>query len=212
MFEELLDGVYDITCLDEARDRYRAFLFDWETPTLVDTTFEQVQDALFAGIDATGVTPERLVITHADRDHVGAFDAVVERYGVETWVPKESQQRVDVTPDHWFEDGERIGRFEAIHMPGHKSDNYALYDERDRVLVTGDAVHGADRRGLPPGYFLLPQAPYSESLNQAEESLQKLLDLEFDAALVFHGTSVLDRPHEKLRRFVETGLPSERDW
>lgn len=212
MFEEILDGVYDITYYEGDRGRYRSYLFDWKTPTLVDTGYAQTTDVLLDGIDEVGIEPRRVVITHADSDHIGGLPAVVERYDVETWIPRQRREHVEVTPDHWYGDGDTIGRFEAIHLPGHKSDNHALLDEEAGILVTADAVQGSDRRGLPPGYFVLPPGIYSESLNEAEESLQRLLDRDFDVALVFHGSNVFDSPLEKLRTFVETGLPAERDW
>ena len=211
MVEEILDGVYDITVHEGPRGRYRSYLFDWSTPTLVDTGYPETTDALFAGLDEIGIDPRRVIVTHADHDHIGGLSGVIERYDVETWLPAQSEERVDLTPDHWYADGDAIGRFEAIHMPGHKQDNHALLDEEAGILVTADAVQGSDRRGLPPGYFVLPPGIYSDSLNQAEESLQRLVDREFDVALVFHGSNVLERPREKLRTFVETGLPADRD-
>lgn len=66
----------------------------------------------------------------------------------------------------------------------------------------GDAVFGSDLRGLPAGYYVLPPAVYSEDLNLADESLGKLLDFEFDVALLYHGSSVWEDAREKLDRFV----------
>jgi acetyl-CoA acetyltransferase len=55
---EIVDDVYDITCLDEpAGKRYRAFLFTAGTPTLFDTGLESTTDALSAGISTVGVDP-----------------------------------------------------------------------------------------------------------------------------------------------------------
>lgn len=200
MPEELVSGVYDITCREEDGKRYRAFLFTEGTPTLFDTGLESTTDALLDGIDDVGVDPERLVVTHGDGDHVGGFDAVVEAYEPETWVPEGTT--VDADPTHRYGDGDRIGRFVAVHVPGHEPDNHALVDEDAGIAVMGDAVSGADQRGLPAGYFHLPPARYSQDLNRAEESLQNLLDYEFDAGLVFHGSSVLDDADEKLNRYV----------
>ena len=66
----------------------------------------------------------------------------------------------------------------------------------------GDSVSGSDQRGLPAGYFHLPPAVYSEDLVQAETNLEKLLDYQFDAALVYHGSSVTENAHEILERYV----------
>ena len=201
---EIATGVYDITCrTEESGKRYRAFLFAEGTPTLFDAGLESTTDALIDGIDEVGVEPERLVVTHGDGDHVGGFDAVVEEYGLETWVPEETELETDAEPDHRYGDGDEIGRFVAVHVPGHEPDNHALIDEDAGVAVMGDAVSGADQRGLPAGYFHLPPAVFSRNLNQAEKSLERLLDYEFDVGLVYHGSSVAENARQKLERYVD---------
>ena len=203
MYTEIVPGVFDITCRTlESGKRYRVFLFTDGTPTLFDAGFADTTDAVFDAIDAIGVEPERLVITHGDGDHVGGFDAIVERYGLETWVPEQTTLETDSSPAHRFGDGDEIGRFVAVHVPGHGPDNYAFVDEDAGIAVMGDAVSGADQRGLPAGYFHLPPAVYSADLNLAEDSLERLLAYEFDVGLVFHGSSVTENAREKLERYV----------
>lgn len=200
---EILPDIYDITCRkDPSGSRYRVFLFDGTTPTLFDTGYADTAPTVFEGIKETGVTPERLIITHADADHAGAFDAVVDRYGLTSWVPQQAELDATASPDHWYGDGDQIGRFTAVHVPGHEPENHVLIDETAGVAVMGDAVSGSDQRGLPKGYFHLPPAVYSKDLNLAEESLERLLDYDFDAALVFHGSSVLDGAAKKLDAYV----------
>lgn len=210
MYEEIVPGVYDVTCrVAEAGNRYRVFLFTGGTPTLVDAGFADTAPVVSETIDEIGVEPERLVVTHADGDHVGGFDAMVERYGVETYLPEQSEVDVEHDPDHRYGDGDEIGRFTAVHAPGHERDNYVLLDEGAGIAVMGDAASGSDQRGLPAGYLILPPAVYSEDLNLAEESLARLLEYDFDVALCFHGSSVTEGAGEKLARFVNfPGKPS----
>jgi len=149
MVTEITDAVYDITCFDEPEGkRYRAFLFTDGTPTLFDAGLSGTTDALADGISAVGSEPERLVITHGDGDHVGGFDSVVDRYDVETWVPEQFDVETEHEPDNWYGDGDRIGRFTAIHTPGHAPENHSLIDEDAGIVVLGDALSGADQRGL----------------------------------------------------------------
>jgi glyoxylase-like metal-dependent hydrolase (beta-lactamase superfamily II) len=200
---EIAPDVYDVTAVERDGRRIPAYLFDVETPTLVDCGLAETTDTLLEGIAETGIDPERLVITHADRDHVGGWDAVVEAYGVETYLPEGADPDVDHAPDHRYGDGDRIGPFEAIHAPGHRDHQHVLLDEERGVAVMADAASGADQRGLPAGYFHLPPAMFSESLNEAEETLEKLSEREFDVGLVFHGSSVLEDASEKLRAYVD---------
>lgn len=114
------------------------------------------------------------------------------------------------TPDNRYSDSDSIGPFEAIYTPGHEPDHYALVDEDRGVLVTGDAVFGADLRGCPQGYLIAPPALYSENVNRAEESMEKSLTYNFDAALVFHGSSVTENTHNRLDAYIN--FPGKPDW
>ena len=197
---ELLPGVYDINCTETETGRIRAFLCD--DGTLVDCGLPDTTDALLEGIAQTDITVDRLVITHADRDHVGGFDAVVQELAPETYVPVGADLDTEYDPDYRYEDGDEIGPFEAVHLPGHRDHQHALVDEERGVAVLADALSGADQRGLPGGYFHLPPGIYSDDLNEAEASLERLLEYEFDAGLVFHGSSVLEDAREKLEAYV----------
>ncbi|WP_224332769.1 MBL fold metallo-hydrolase [Haloprofundus halobius] len=203
---ELLSGVHDITVMEGTDRRLRAYLFDDPTPTLVDTGLEATTDRLLSGLDDLGVEPERVVITHGDGDHIGGLAAVVDRFDLEVFVPEQTDlSGVDGVEDGdvtRYGDGDEIGSFEAVHVPGHEPDNHALVDADRGVVVAGDAVSGSDQRGLPEGYLILPPAVFSDDLNEAEENLERLLAHEFDAVLVFHGSSVLEDAREKLDRFV----------
>ncbi|PCR88862.1 MBL fold metallo-hydrolase [Natrinema ejinorense] len=200
---EVVDGVFDITSLvEESGKRYRVFLFAEGTPTILDAGLAQSAETVIDAIDDLGVVPERLIITHGDGDHIGGFDALVDEYDLETWVPERTTAATETEPTHRYGDGDTIGRFTAVHAPGHEPDNHALIDEDAGIAVMGDAASGADQRGLPAGYFHLPPAYYSKDLNRAEESLERLLEYEFDVGLVFHGSSVTENAREKLDRYV----------
>lgn len=208
---EILPGVHDITVREDPNDRrYRAYLIEDDVPTLFDAGFETTTEALFEGIETVGIVPERLVITHTDPDHVGGFDAVVDRFELTTHVPVQSNLNTKHAPDDRYSDGAQIGGFEAVHVPGHSPDHYAFVNEETGVLVAADAVSGADLRGFPEGYLLPHAAVYAADLKQAELSLDKLLEYEFDAALVYHGTSVTSGADQVLDRYVNfPGRPEE---
>jgi len=194
--------VYDLT-LERGDARYRAFLVDGATPTLVDCGFDRTTGALFDRLAALDAAPERLVITHVHPDHTGGFDAVVDRFDPETYLPAESDHDFEHDPDHRYGHGDAVGPFAAVHVPGHTDDNYALVDESRNVAILGDAVIGADWRGLPAGYFVLVEGIYSNDLRAAERNLERLQAYDFDTGLVFHGSHVRGDARETLDAFVD---------
>lgn len=208
VYREITADVYDITIANMNGGRYRVFLFDGDAPTLVDAGLADTTDTLVEQLADLDIMPERLVVTHGDGDHVGGAPEIADAYGLETWFP-EGLTVDGYTPDHQYGDGDTVGRFTAVHTPGHAPKHYSLVDEAAGVAVLGDAVFGADARGLPAGYFVLPTGFFSEDLNAADESLTALLDYEFDVGLVYHGSSVTKDAREKLRKFVEfNGKPA----
>lgn len=204
MATEIEPGVYDITTrLDDNGRRYRAYLFDDEVPTLIDAGHVETTGTLIGELEDLGVAPERLLITHGDGDHVGGVDDVIERFDPEVAVPTGVDLGSDVVEvDRRLEDGETIDGFTVVHTPGHVYDHFAYVHTERGVAVLGDAAFGSDLRGLPVGYFILPPGAYSDDVNQADASLDRLLDYEFDVALVSHGSSVLEDAGGKLERFV----------
>ncbi|MFC4549907.1 MULTISPECIES: MBL fold metallo-hydrolase [Halorussus] len=209
MIEEIAPGVYDLSIANHNGGRYRTFLFDGDVPTLVDAAFDDTTDVVAERLDELGVAPERLVVTHGDPDHVGGLAGLADRYDLETWVPEGTEVGGEYAPDRRYGDGDEVGRFVAVHTPGHTSDHHVLVDEAAGVAVLGDAVFGADARGLPEGYFVLPPGFFSEDVNEADANLKRLLDYEFDVGLVYHGSSVASDASEKLERFVEfAGKPN----
>jgi glyoxylase-like metal-dependent hydrolase (beta-lactamase superfamily II) len=194
--------VYDLT-LEIGEGRYRAFVFDGPTPTLVDCGLERTRETLIERLETLDIEPEILIITHVDHDHVGGFDVVVENYDPVTYVPLQSTLQNEEKVDHRYDHGDEVGPFEAVHVPGHSHDNYALVHMDRPIAVMGDAMLGADWRGLPAGYFVLVEGAYSNDLRAAERNLERLQEYEFDIGLVFHGSSVLENARDKLDLFVD---------
>ncbi len=206
---EIDSGIYDLTLTREPA-RYRAYLFDWDVPTLVDCGPAESSNTLLDRIDTCGVAPERLILTHADHDHVGGFDAVVDRYDPTTWVPEQSCLGTEHDPDRRYGHEDQIGPFTSVHIPGHTDDNHALVAPKHSLAIMGDALIGADWRGLPAGYFVLVEGIYSDDLRAAERNAERLQDYTFDVGLVFHGTSVLEDAREKLDAYLD--FPNKGDW
>lgn len=202
---EIIPDVYDITVRRQWGRRYRCYLIDGDAPTLVDTCHDEdhPKRLLLDGLEELGIEPERLFITHGDGDHIGGFDDVVERFDVETWVPDETTADLEHEPDNRYRDGDRLGGFRAIHVPGHEDDSYALVSEERGFAVLGDTVVGADVRGLPAGYLVVHGEGSTHDVRAAERNLTRLTDFDFEVGLVYHGSSVLEGASEKIEAYVD---------
>ncbi len=208
---EIVPDVYDITVRqDNNGRRYRAFLVDDDVPTLYDAGFESTVDVLVDGLESLDIVPERLVITHGDPDHIGGYEGICDVYDLETHVPEQTDLSGQPPATHRYGHGDVIGNFEAIHVPGHNHDLHAFVNESTEVLLAADTVAGADLRGFPEGYLLTHAAVYAEDYGEAELNLDRLLEYDFDAVVVSHGSSVSEGGYEALDEYLNfPGRPPE---
>jgi glyoxylase-like metal-dependent hydrolase (beta-lactamase superfamily II) len=179
--------------------------------TLIDTAFEENGEKLVETIEDEFGSIDRVILTHGDHGHHGGLDHVMEAFAPELVAADNEtklHEAIDHKPDVRFEDGDVLdGNIRVIQIPGHTEATSALLlDDRD-ILISGDALDGADRAGLPEGYLLPPPALFNANHEAAELNLYDLLQYDFDTVLVFHGSNVFENPKEKLDDFLV-----EREW
>ncbi len=162
-------------------------------------------------------------LTHAHPDHQGASHNVCERLGIPFWVGERDADAAENPaligerqPDHFMaqfffktctgpghtvdrklHEGDEIGGFKVLDVPGHSAGHVAFWRESDRVLIAGDVFNTADPftaiRGLrePRRYFTPDPAENCRSA-------KRLGALEPSLLLVGHGP-----PYRDTRKFVE---------
>jgi hydroxyacylglutathione hydrolase len=140
---------------------------------------------------------EWVINTHAHFDHVGGngyfFDAKTAIHELDAPVLENGDDELSFAGffngkmkarkvDRKLKDGDQINGFRVIHTPGHSPGSICLYDEKDRVLFSGDTVfaEGVGRTDLPGG-----------SGDELKKSLEKLRGLRVDKLLPGHGEPVL---------------------
>lgn len=201
----LADGVFDIrleyVCVFVLEDRPAG------STTLVDTGFDRTADYLVSELrDGVG-TVDRVVLTHDGGDHYGGLDAVVDAFDPQICAAAGEHdlvEAIDHEPDVAFAHGDVLeGDIEVVQVPGHSPCPSALLLRDLGVLISGDVLDGADRRGLPAGYLLAPPETFNHDHAAAERNLATLLEYDFDTVLVFHGSHVLEDAKGKLERFLE---------
>jgi len=172
--------------------------------TLVDTAFEENGAELVETLEAEFGGVDRVILTHGDHGHHGGLDHVMEAFAPELAAAADETklyEAIDHDPDV------RFGDIRVVQVPGHTEATSALLLEDRGILVSGDALDGSDRAGVPAGYLLPPPALFNEDHAAAELNLYDLLQYDFETVLVFHGSNVFEDPKGKLDDFLV-----EREW
>lgn len=125
-------------------------------------------------IAANRVTVEKILVTHAHIDHVGAVAPLAEKLGLPIEGPqREDQFLIDglpmqsqmfgfppiptFTPDRWLEEGDTVTvgnrTLEVLHCPGHTPGHVVFVDRPAKLAVVGDVLFAGSvgRTDFPRG-------------------------------------------------------------
>ena len=171
-----------------------------------------------------GVDVTAHALTHAHPDHQGSSHKICEALGIPFWVgaadadAAASGDMSTTMPDSFMSrfsrkafggpghpvdrrlvEGDAVGGFKVLEVPGHSPGHVAFWRESDRTLVLGDVVFGMNPFTLIPG--LRPPFDFF-TVDPAENrrSAQKLAALE--PALVCFGHGPPLRDTQKFVTFV----------
>jgi len=155
------------------------------------------------------------VLTHAHLDHAGCSAWLCRTLGVPLWCGAGdgagiSSGRVDSHGSPWvnrlqrtlapvaahpvsrtLEDGELVGGFQVLEVPGHTPGALAFWRARDRVLLCGDVVANFGLHPSRPRLVLAPAALSSDD-EQNRRSAARLAELRSRLACFGHGFAVTD--------------------
>ena len=138
---------------------------------LIDPGDEAARVAL--AVEQTNLEIERIIITHAHIDHVGAVATLVDEYACPVLMHAEAEPMLKQLPSQAIMMGLRFGKvpavdryiedeevltvgglsFRALYTPGHAPGHLAFYAEEQNLVFSGDALFagGVGRVDLPGG-------------------------------------------------------------
>jgi glyoxylase-like metal-dependent hydrolase (beta-lactamase superfamily II) len=144
-----------------------AILWDDETKRALVVDPGGDVDRILAAIDQTGLTVERILLTHGHLDHAGGATALAEALRARPEagpVPIEGPDIRDafllegiaaqaagygfdarnVTPDRWFQEGDQVALgahvFDVLHCPGHTPGHVVFVNHAARFALVGDVL------------------------------------------------------------------------
>ena len=148
--------------------------------------------------DLKKLAPNMQVIAHAEESpyidgrklpikldaRLAEYDSLlnVDRAFVDAW--KNMYEKNPVPIDYEVHDGEVFdicGGLEFVHVPGHTPGHIAVYLVESKIIVCGDAANIKD------GEVVGSNPIYTQNMDMANESLEKIVGYELNGLVAYHG-------------------------
>ena len=174
--KRIVAGVYAVNCYIVYNDNKKGFIIDPGGDS----------DDIIKFIDEENVNLEFILLTHGHGDHIEGLNDLADKYPeAKVYVGEEEKDFLynselslsyNIFGDSFkfkgevqtVKEGDMIGDFKVIDTPGHTIGSKCFYDEKSKILISGDTLF---RRSY--GRYDLPTG----DLNMLCNSLEKLSKL-----------------------------------
>lgn len=195
---EILDGITTWTWFSAPHGYdFNGWFVRYPSGNLCIDPVEPPEDVL-ALLAREGVA--RIVITN--RNHVRRAELVRERTGAPVAIHSADAayaREQGATIDATLREGETVGPFRVVGVPGKSPGEVALHCARRQILVVGDAVIGN-----PPGKLSLLRVKVMDDPARLRRSVRALVALDADVLLPGDGVPILRDASARLRELVAT--------
>jgi hydroxyacylglutathione hydrolase len=199
--KELADGVWQLKGFPE--NNVNIYVLG---DVLIDAGMVFDKGRILKQVSDRGITAHAL--THAHIDHYGASHAVCDALGIPLWVGEKDADEVEdgkmvgaggrrlpAAPKHpvarRLKEGDEVGGFQVLDVPGHSPGHVAYWRESDRALVCGDVMFGYNPF-LLRGPMREPFHSFSPDWRRNQESARRLAALEPELVCFGHGKPLRD--------------------
>lgn len=206
--------VWEVSAGERSLVLHATLLWDENDVILVDTCIPGQVEAIQESLLRESVPLDKLtkvIITHQDLDHIGSLHELVqaakgriEVFAHELTKPyilgevpiikrgiKVPPTKVDVT----LQDGDLLpycGGIQVLFTPGHTHDHISLYHQPSKTLISGDALTTRE------GVLMPPDPNFTPDMETALQSVGKLIELDIETVIAYHGGTCTDRIKERL--------------
>jgi glyoxylase-like metal-dependent hydrolase (beta-lactamase superfamily II) len=185
--------------------------------TLVDAGVPKCEAQILALIESLGRKPsdvKHILITHSDRDHIGALSALVAATGAKVYAQRHEAEVAEgkrearggqmvaepVKVDQIVKEGDVLplhGGIRVVEAFGHTLGHVCFYLLSEKLLFTGDCL--TNTNGVTGS---LPQ--YTANMDLAKAVVKKLAALAPDSLAFGHGPAIVGGAAAKLKALAET--------
>jgi glyoxylase-like metal-dependent hydrolase (beta-lactamase superfamily II)/predicted ester cyclase len=226
--QQIAEGVWAIRGGFPVRTMNAYFIEDDGGVTMFDAGVSHMADAVAAfGARLGGI--RRVVLGHADADHRGSaagLDAPIhchpqEVHAAESGLPLRAYWDLSKLKPHarlllgrlfrvWdggaleiagtVGEGDRIGDFRVVELPGHAPGLIGLFRESDRLALVSDCIYTLDVETGLKGQARTPHPAFNFDTEHARESVRKLIELDPAAVWCGHADPVVGDVRAQLER------------
>lgn len=135
----------------------------WDDKTMKGAVVDPGGDVanILGAIKETGMTPEKILLTHGHIDHAGGAAELKDALGVEIEGPNLADKFLldgletqgpkfgipdarNVTSDRWLNEGDKVDlaghEFEIRHCPGHSPGHVVMINHKHKIILMGDVL------------------------------------------------------------------------